>query len=71
MNDYFVQEQFSQEEIKRYRLYYRYSHLLIMREFLADDGNNDEQQQLPKGVAKKLGFYCLLYSFGKRIKRYD
>lgn len=62
VNDYFIEEQFSLEEIKRYRLYYRYSHLLIMRGFLADDGNNDEQQQLPKGVAEKLCFYCSIHS---------
>ena len=62
VNAYFVQEQFSLEDIKKYRLYFRYSHLLIMRAFLADDGNNDEQQQLPKGVAEKLFFYCDIHS---------
>ena len=62
VNEYFIQEEYSLEEIKRYRLYYRYSHLLIMREFLADDGNNEEQQQLPKGVAAKLCFCCSVHS---------
>ena len=53
VNDYFVEEQFSTEEIAKYQLYYRYSHLLIMREFLADDEDNDGQQ-LAKATATAL-----------------
>lgn len=55
VSDYMADRNFPVDFMTRYLFYYRFSHVIIMRDFLASS-------QLPKGLAQKIGYYCNVQS---------
>ena len=55
VSDYMAYRNFPVDSMTRYLFYYRFSHIIIMRDFLASS-------QLPKGLAQKIGYDCKVHS---------
>ena len=55
VSDFMADRNFPVDFMTRYLFYYRFSHVIIMRDFLASS-------QLPKGLAQKIGYYCNVHS---------
>ena len=60
MSDFMAYKEFPVEKIHYYLYYYRLSHIIIMRDLI--HSNDDEDDGLPKGLAEKIGFHCGIHS---------